>query len=172
MQALALICPLDISPTDRRWIEGVRGRHDPQHGRVEAHFTLVFPVQGLTEAVMVERALAAAATTPAIGFRLNAARAVADAFSPRTHLFLMPDQGEAAIRALHDGLYQGGLAASLRADIPYAPHVTVGAFDELADAEAVRAAMGRFEIEGRLRALQLMSVDGGEIRLLRAFPLG
>ncbi len=171
MQALALICPLEITPADRQWIEAIRARHDPQHGRVEPHFTLVFPVQDVSEVVIARRAEIVAATTPAIAFRLSAARAVADAFSPRTHIFLMPDKGDADVRALHDVLYQGDLAASLRPDISYEPHVTVGAFDQLSVAEAVCADIGPFEIEGRLRALQLMSVDGGEIRLLRECPL-
>ena len=171
MQTLAVICPLDISPGDRQWIDAIRARHDPQYRRVEPHFTLVFPVQGVTEAVISRRAQTVAATTPAIDFRLSASRSVADAFGPRTHTFLMPDKGDADIRALHDALYRGELAASLRMDIPYDPHVTVGAFDRLSDAEAALADMGRFEIEGRLQVLQLMSVDADEIRPLRAFPL-
>ena len=162
---------MDISPGDRQWIDAIRARHDPQHGRVEPHFTLVFPVQDATEAAIAQRAQALAATTPAIDFKLSAARAVADAFSPRTHIFLTPDEGDADIRTLHDALYQGELAASLRADIPYEPHVTVGAFDALSAAETGCTDIGSFAIEGRLSVLQLMSVDGGEIRLLRAFPL-
>ncbi len=170
MQALALICPLEIPPDDRGRIEAIRKRHDPQFGRVEPHFTLVFPVQGATEAVMTRQAEAVAAATPAIGFTLNDARVAPDALIARSHIFLMPDEGEAAIRALHDELYQGELAPGLRADIPYQPHVTVGAFDRLADAEAALAEIGSLAISGCLRSLQLISIEGGVLRPLRGFP--
>jgi 2'-5' RNA ligase len=171
MQSLAVICPLEISPGDRRWIEGVRARHDPQYGRVEPHFTLVFPLQGVAEATIARRVESLAAATPAIAFTLNAARVTPDTLAPGTHLFLMPDEGEPAIRALHDGLYQAELAASLRTDMPYAPHVTVGAFEQVADAETACAEIGRFEITGHLRAMRVMSVEGVEIRALREVPL-
>jgi len=172
MQRLAVIGPLDISPDDRRWIEAIRSRHDPQYGRVEPHFTVVFPVEGLAEATIARRVDAVAAATPAIAFALNTARAAPDVLGQRSHLFLIPDQGEAAIRALHDALYQDGLAASLRADIPYAPHVTVGAFERLAGAEGACAGIGPVNIAGHLRVLQIMSIEGGEITRLREVSLG
>jgi 2'-5' RNA ligase len=171
MPALAIICPLDISPGDRRRVEAIRARHDPQYGRVEPHFTLVFPVQDVGEAIIARRVEAVAAATPAIAFRLNAARVTPDALTPRTHIVLTPNAGGDAIRALHDALYRGDLAASLRADIPYEPHVTVGAFERLADAEAACAGIGPVDIAGHLRVLQIVSADGGEIGRLREVPL-
>ena len=39
----------------------------------------------------------------------------------------MPDEGAAAIKALHDQLYGPVLRAALRGDIPYVSHITVAA---------------------------------------------
>ncbi|MDB5430895.1 MAG: hypothetical protein JWP35_2011 [Caulobacter sp.] len=170
--ALALICPLDISPSDRTGIEALRAAHDPQSGRVEAHFTLVFPFEGLDPDALERHAGAVASAAPAIAFRLTAARAVRDLLAPRSHIFLTPDEGEADIRGLHAALYAGPMAPWLRADIPYAPHVTVGAFGDHAAAEAECSRIGPVDIAGRLGALDVMSVEAGCISRLARLPLG
>ena len=150
-ESLAVICPLDIKADDRAWIEGIRARHDPQYGRVEAHFTLVFPiagvgVQGLTRHLqqIVER-------TPAVAFRLNCARAVRDQLAPQSHVFLTPDDGDVEIRRLHGLLYSGEFTPYLRADIPYHPHVTVAAFETHSAAIDLCVEIDGFEISGSLR---------------------
>ena len=171
VQALAVICPLDIASDDRAWIEDVRARHDPQHKLVEAHFTLVFPTTGIGAMNLARHVEQIAERTCAIAFRLNCARAVRDSLAPRSHIFLMTDDGEAEIRRLHEALYSGELSSSLRTDIPFHPHVTVAAFETHSEAEALSREIGAIEVRGRLRTLALMSVDDGAIRQERAFPL-
>jgi 2'-5' RNA ligase len=164
--ALALICPLDISPSDAARIDALRAAHDPQHGRVAAHFTLVFPFEGLSAVELAAHAGAATRARAPIAFRLRAAIAVRDVMSPRSLIFLTPQEGDAEIRGLHAALYGGPMSPFLRADIPYAPHVTVGAFSDHEAAEAVCARIGPVDIAGRLDALDLVSLEGGRIERL------
>jgi 2'-5' RNA ligase len=171
MQALAVICPLVITATDRTWIEDLRAQHDPLHDLVEAHFTLVFPITGVGLATMATHVDQIAKRTPSVGFRLSRAQGVRDSLAPRSHVFLVPDVGDAEIRALHSMLYAGDLASSLRADIPYQPHVTVAAFETQSAAEGLARDLGEFQIEGRLQALALVSVGKAEIRREGVFPL-
>jgi hypothetical protein len=105
VQALAVICPLDIATDDRAWIEDVRAHHDPQHDLVEAHFTLVFPMTGIGPTTLTQHVEQIAERTSTIAFRLCGARAVRDSLAPRSHVFLIPDDGDAEIRRLHAALY-------------------------------------------------------------------
>jgi 2'-5' RNA ligase len=172
MQVLAAICPLEITSRDRSWIEYIRARYDPQHTLVEPHFTLVFPVAGFSRATFEQHLEHVAAATPPIAFSLGAARVVRDSLRPRSHIFLLPDEGDVLIRDLHRRLYEGELSAHLRTDIPYEPHVTVAAFDAHFDAETTCREISRFKrINGYLRALAAMSIEASRIVELQRFPL-
>ena len=171
MQALAVICPLDIVARDRAWIEDVRALHDPQYDLVEPHFTLVFPTIGVSLETLIRHVDEIAARTPAVGFRLCRAEAVRDSLATRSLVFLVPDEGEAEIRGLHSALYAGDLASSLRADIPYQPHVTVAAFETQSAADSLARELGEFHVKGRLRTMALVSLDAGTIRQEALLPL-
>jgi 2'-5' RNA ligase len=171
MQSLAVICPLDVTANDRAWIEAVRARHDPQHDLVEAHFTLVFPMAGVRLATMARHVERIARHTPTVAFRLSRVLAVRDSFAPRSHVFLVPDEGDAEIRTLHSKLYAGDLASSLSADIPFHPHVTVAACESQSAAAQLARELGEFQIRGSLRTLAVMSVDTSAIRQEVLFPL-
>lgn len=169
--ALAIISQPILNVSDSRWLEDLRTRHDPLAGTVAAHFTLVFPFEGGSEAVAGDHAAAIAARTPAIDFRLTKVAAVRDSLAPRSHVFLMPAPGKAEIRRLHDDLYDGPLAPHLRADIPYRPHVTVAAVADHAEAETIASGIGAPAIEGRLTALLLVGFDGRTVTPLASLPL-
>ena len=171
MEHLAVICPLDITADDRAWIEGIRAHHDPQYGRVEAHFTLVFPITGVGVLGLTRHVEQIAERTHAVAFRLNCARAVRDQLAPQSHVFLTPDDGAAKIRRLHGLLYGGEFTPYLRTDIPYQPHVTVAAFEAHSAAETLCKEIGVFEIPGSLCRLDVMSVEGDAIRREWSFRL-
>ena len=171
MESLAVICLLDIAADDRAWIEEIRSRHDPQHSLVEAHFTLVFPLAGISRSALALHVEQIAKATPAIVFRLNGAVAVRDPLAPRSHVFLTPDDGDEEIRRLHAALYSGLLSSYLRTDIPYQPHVTVAALATKTAAKTLSDEIGDFEIFGWLRSLNLMSVAQGLITQQRVFRL-
>jgi len=164
VNAVAVVCPLELSADDRDWIESVRALHDPQSTLIDAHFTVVFPTPDISVERMCEHVEDVAGRNAAIDFQLSQAVAVRDHFAPRSHVFLVPDQGDAEVRALHAALYVGDLAPSLRPDIPYQSHVTVAAFETQAAAERFALDLGERRIRGRIRSLAVVSVTVRTIR--------
>jgi 2'-5' RNA ligase len=154
-----------VPEADRAWIESVRSRYDPQAPRIGAHFTLVFPA-ALALDTIVAHASTVALRTPAIPFVLRGVRAVPDALAGGGHVFLLPDEGGAAITALHDLLYDGPLRAFLRDDLPFVPHVTVAAATDLSRCEAIRQEVARAArtIEGNIRTLDVVEITDDGIR--------
>ena len=116
-------------------------------------------------------AAAVAASTSAVAFRLTAAAAVSDGLGAGSHVFLLPSEGEVEVRRLHSQLYSGVLASKLRRDLPYQPHVTVGAFAQHADAERTAATLTPCDIPGQLVSIELAMFDGGTVAPLHDFPL-
>jgi len=167
---LVIFSRLELDPADRAWLEGVRRRYDPQHAFVDAHFTLVFPFEGVPQDEVAAHATAVATSTPAVAFRLTTAAVVRDPAAERSHVFLLPREGELALSRLHRQLYSGPLEAKLRRDIPYQPHVTVGAFDSHADAERIATVLGPCDIAGTLVSMDLAAFDGRTLANLRNFP--
>jgi len=169
---LVIFAKLDLAAKDAAWIEAVRRRHDPQAGLVAAHFTLVFPFEGLEAAEVLPHARLVAASTVPIGFRLASALAVRDQLAPRSHVFLTPDAGAADIVALHDRLYEGPLARFLRHDLPYTPHVTVAAMAAHGDTETLARELAPIDLRGRMAALTLASLGDGVLSQVWELPLG
>ena len=110
-------------------IESVRRRFDPQYGRIAPHITLVFPTSLTVGSEQLFGHLRqVAANQEPFAMRLHGLR------RESTHwLVLDVAEGAAQIRDLHDALYTGPLAASLRPDIPYLPHLTLGVFGRAAN---------------------------------------
>jgi 2'-5' RNA ligase len=162
----------DLPAADRLWIEAVRARHAPQAPRIPAHFTLVFPA-ALALDTIVEHASAVARRTPAVPFVLRDVTAVPDAFTGGGHVFLVPDEGRAAIAALHDDLYGGPLRAFLREDMTFVPHVTVGASSDRAWCEALRqeVASALRPTFGTIGSLDVLEIGDDDIRTAARFDL-
>ena len=154
------------------WIHRIRLAHDPHHSVVGPHFTLVFPFDGLLVEEVIPHAEAVALTTSTLRFRLSRASAVRDAFAPRSHVFLLPTEGEYRLRQLHRRLYSGVLEPKLLPEIPFVPHVTVGAFDRHEDAERLARSLEPFEIEGELLGMELAEFDGAALTEMRHFRFG
>ncbi len=168
---LLIVAPLEASPPDLRRLEAIRHRHDPQHAIIAAHVTLVFGFETPDAEVAAAHLAQVAARQGAIALRLSSFLAVRDAFSDRSHLFAVPDQGRAEIEDLHDRLHAGPLAGGLRADIPFIPHVTVAARDHHDEAEDLVRELGRIGMPARLAHLDLIAFDGAQVTRLESFPL-
>ncbi|MGA0600504.1 2'-5' RNA ligase family protein [Caulobacter sp. KR2-114] len=164
---LYVIAPLPLAPADARRIDAIRQAHDPQAGLVPPHFTLVFGARGATAGQARAHVAAVAAATAPIAWRLERVLAADD------YLFLMPGEGDDALRRLHRALYAGPFAADLRADIAFAPHVTVGVLPTPAEAAALAEILSRqpIGIAGRLDHLQLAAFDGHRLDTLGVYPL-
>lgn len=168
---LVIYSKLGVSDGHHRWIDDVRQAHDPQHHMVAAHFTFVFPFAGVGVDEVVLHATQVSRATAEIEFRLQEAAAVKDSFSPATHLFLLPTDGADSMRKLHGQLYNGVLAPHRHPSAPFAPHVTVGAFDQEADAVLVAQHLGAFDIPGVLTSLFVAEYDGRTVADLCELPL-
>jgi 2'-5' RNA ligase len=162
-----------LQAQDAAWIESVRRTNDPQHRLIAAHITLVFPL------VMPEGALdghvrrCAAERSP---FSITLDRAVVhrNAGAPNPHVFLLPAHGAEEIARLHDDLYGGALRAHLREDIPYVPHVTVGACPEERTCAALAAELNQrgISVHARIDAVEVVSVSADAVTRVAAFALG
>ena len=164
---LYVIAPLPLAASDAAHIEAIRRAHDPQVDLVPPHFTLVFGARNADAEAAKAHVAAIAATTAPIAWRLDRVVAVDD------YLFLMPDEGEAALRALHRALYTGPFAGDLRSDIAFAPHVTIGVLPTSADARRLADILARrpVDIVGHLQRLELVAFDGGRVEAVGSYPL-
>lgn len=164
---LYVIAPLPLSPTDARHIEAIRRAHDPQVDLVAPHFTLVFGAKGAGVDAAKTHVAAVAGRTAPIDWRLDRVVAADD------YLFLLPSEGEAALRALHRALYAGPFAGDLRSDIAFEPHVTIGALPTAAEAQALTEILSRqaLDIRGRSDRLDLVAFDGGRIEPIATWTL-
>jgi putative acetyltransferase len=153
-------------------IEATRAAHDPQARRIAAHFTLVFPTDIAASAVEPHAAAVARASMP-IPFVLRRAIAVRDA-AWGGHVFLVPEEGSATITGLHERLYDETLRPHRRSDIPYVPHVTVGADADWAECEALarRIDAGLRPVSGWIDAISLVAVESPHVKPLTRWMLG
>jgi 2'-5' RNA ligase len=168
---LAIVAYPQIAPSDLEWIENFRALHDPQSSRIAVHFTLVFPFEG-TSADLGPELAATAQAFPPISFAIREATVVREGPNS-SHVFLVPGEGDAQIRALHDRLYSGLLRTHLRAEMPFVPHMTIGAAADTHEAEqlALEIAAAAPLIAGQLTALEVVDVGGTQVRPLAAHRL-
>jgi 2'-5' RNA ligase len=173
MQTCVVAYP-ELAPADRAWIELLRERHDPNFRLVAPHWTLIFPTAATEPAAIERHVTEVAAGFAPFAFDLRCALVVRDAFSALTHLFLVPDAGFSQLVRLHDGLYGGVLADQLRLDVPFIPHITIGAFDDAHACKAVadRLNQGSLAISGRVERLSILAVEPERVTLDGTIPLG
>jgi 2'-5' RNA ligase len=168
---LVIFAKLAIQRGDREWIEAVRRAHDPQYRLVE-HVTFIFPFSGVPVDILLAHVGKVAEQVAPIGFRLSRATAIRDVFSSGSHVFLLPAEGEEAMRLLHARLYHGVLEQKRHPTAAYLPHVTVGAFARHEEAEQLAASLGPFDIAGILDTICIASHDGASLRELHHVMLG
>jgi len=171
--SLLILSEPEMAENERLWIQSLRSRHDPQYARVSPHFTLVFPVLSPATTAIVAHAKDVAGRTKKIKYQLRSALTVKDFQRPLTHVFLVPEEGFAAIVQLHDALYTGVLKFELRADIPFIPHITVGSFDDAQEAEqfADRLNADGVSAAGVLSAVDVVNYDQISLTRLARFSL-
>ena len=89
------------------------------------------------------------------------------------YVFLVPDEGYSDLSRLHDHLYRGVLAEHLRLDVPFIPHITMGACSDHWLAKRLCDDLNDhgLEVGGLVDTLTVAAVDGGKVRELGAFGL-
>jgi 2'-5' RNA ligase len=171
---LAIIAYPTLEESDRHWMEEIRNAHDPQASRIDAHFTLVFPVEALWSEVSAELSTAAASAKP-ISFVVRRAEAVRDVMSGAGgHVFLLPEEGGDRIAELHSQLYSGVLRPHRRADIPFVPHITVGASSDFERCRNLAEALNANQrmVRGTLDGVALVSIATIPMQVVNVFRLG
>jgi 2'-5' RNA ligase len=90
------------------------------------------------------------------------------------HVFLVPDEGREQITELHDRLYAGVLQTHLRADIPFAPHMTVGASSNFEECQNLAEALNGDQriVRGLLDSVALVNVAATPVQSIDTFRLG
>ncbi len=170
---LAIVAYPGLREADRQWIESFRAKHDPQSARLAVQFTLVFPVEATPRVLKAELEAAAASCRP-ISFAIRRTEAVRDAGGSGARVFLVPDEGRAEIAALHDRLYAGALSVHLRADIPFVPHITIGAAPDQPSGERLAEAFsfGARVVRGTIATLDVVDVGGLLVRTVMSHRFG
>jgi 2'-5' RNA ligase len=163
----------NLDEVDRRWIELFRSKHDPQASRIGAHYTLAFPVEIPFRGLESEIAAVAQSSQP-ISFIIRHAEVVRDAFSDASLIFLIPDEGNVGLTALHDHLYAGVLRPYRRLDIPFVPHVTIGAAPDPRSAQKLVPELNFHSriIRGTVDKIDLVEICDEGVRSLAAYALG
>jgi 2'-5' RNA ligase len=173
MSLLALCYP-KLGAEDQRFIDEFRDRHDHAYRDVvRAHFTIVFQVRDLAEAVFAEHVASVAATSAPIRFVCRYAMVHNDISSDDYYVFLVPDEGFSELSLLHDALYTNVLAPKLRLDVPYVPHIGIAT---LKDAHRCKELAGelngrRLHVDGTVEELSV-EYNGKIVTDLRHFLLG
>jgi 2'-5' RNA ligase len=150
-----------FSEDDRKVVDGIRARFDPQYSKLAPHVTLVFATDRL-DADALATHVEANARVAAFTCVFRRATVELDHFSGAHCVFLVASEGGREIVRLHDALYTGPLAADLRTDLPYIPHVTVARCATADEARRVVALLGDLAMSTRLDRVDiLVAADGG-----------
>jgi 2'-5' RNA ligase len=164
-----------LSAMDRAMIRAVRVEHDrPKVHRVEPHFTIAFGASGIDDGDYLEHVRKITAASRRIAFHCRHVTLGADESGEGGYVFLVPDEGNSALSILHDRLYSGPLASSLRIDLPYVPHITIGRCSERRKAKELCDELNArtLSIAGSVEALTVVVMADDMIENLRSFELG
>jgi 2'-5' RNA ligase len=170
---LAIVAYPSLDEIDQQRIESFRARHDPQAAQINVHFTLVFPVDAVPSELGSDIAVVAQSSQP-ISFAIRGTKVAHDVLGNVSHVFLVPDEGAVQITALHDRLYAGTLRPHLRSDIPFVPHMTVGAAadsqaaERLAEELSVHVRM----VRGTIANIELVDVGTRHVQSIATYTLG
>jgi len=166
--SLVVIADPKLPQPLRRQIEAIRQQHDPNFKRVPAHFTLVFPSRTVDEAALTAHVRIVVEKTARIRFCLRTALLVKDLLTEVFHVYLVPEEGFSALVRLHDQLYTGPLSGSLRLELPFIPHITVGAFRDGVSGKKLADELNSqgLEMAGELDTISVFRFDDGALTLL------
>lgn len=157
---------------DANHLEALRASHDAAgHARLKAHFTFVFGCAHTLYTAAEDAMRSAAATLDPIAFHLS--QVVCSEHGGFHYVFLCPGPGAVAMRALHERLHAGPLAACLDPREPFTPHLTVCKTTQPAQAQEVFRRLNAKppRIDGTLRVLSLGAVRDDRFVVLSEAPL-
>ena len=163
-----------FSAQDAAFVEGFRAEHDARsHALIDAHLTLVFGCAAVPEPAYLAHVQQVAERTAPIAFRCRYAMLGADDEAERAYVFLVPDEGHAALSLLHDRLYTGPLAEHLRLDLPYTPHITIASSIDRRHAKGLCDTLNTagLDIHATVDALSVGSIEGERFTVITELSL-
>ena len=158
--SLVVVSYPDAEPQFLALIEQIRNQYRGlRHSLLPPHVTFVFPTNCLQQSKMLSHMKGQLPGFGEIPFVLRSSLLVKDDPSDNFYVLLVPDEGFSRIVKLHDRLYTGPLAAALRLDIPFIPHVTVGYSEDVRLCKAAVDDLNAldFEIRGTISSLDVIS---------------
>jgi 2'-5' RNA ligase len=173
LKTLYTLCYPRLSDADRRLIEEFRREHDiPFRDVVAPHFTMVFGCSDVPLSIYLEHVNTVARSQRDIHFSCRYAMVGSDDENEYYYVFLTPDEGYSEISKLHDKLYRGPLAAYLRLDIPYVPHIAIATIPDAVRIKELCDALNSasLAIHGRIEDITVGTYDGTKITDLESFP--
>jgi 2'-5' RNA ligase len=174
MRRLFTVAFPEWAAADAAFVDGFRRRHDEaMHSVVGPHVTLLFGCSALPAPDYRAHVERVAASSPTLSVRFRYAMLGADDEQPLAYVFLVPDDGNAGLSLLHDRLYTGPMAAQLRLDLPYTPHVTIGRSADRLQAKRWCDQLNEagVDIEARISTLTVGGIDAGRFVRLADYPL-
>ena len=172
--SLLVIAYPNIEPICFEWIQKQRSRYDQYLFQiVNPHFTIVFPVNDVTEPEFSQIVESCSNGIKRIEFEIKQVVAHEDLLTGKFLQFLIPEMGNDEIVQLHDQLYSGELKRHLRKDIPYIPHITIGSHDDM---KACRQAVAQinatnFQIHGTIDTLNIVAFENNKITPVKTVVL-
>jgi 2'-5' RNA ligase len=165
----------EFAPADRGMLRKFRAEFEPERAEMAPpHLTLMFGTRAVAEKQVTELARAAAARVSRFEIVFTERKLVTDPLDATTKLFLLPCEGVAQITQLHDMIYAGLPASELRADIPYAPHMTVATCADARRAQEALTASARLALPLRawIEAMTVVALADAALRELAAIKFG
>ncbi len=174
MRTLYTLAYPTLPEADLGFLQRFRREHDvPYRDVVAPHFTLVFGCSEVAEAEYSKHVAAVAEAASSVRFSCRYAMLGADHQDDTAYVFLVPDEGYSQLSLLHDRLYTGALAAYLRLDVPFIPHITIGTLAERREAKRLCVALNErgIGIHGSVEALTVGALENGKVKNLASFRL-
>src|SRR5262249_39840469 len=159
-----------LKEEDSAWIEAVRSRHDPQYGRIRAHFTFVFP--RATSLEKIRRAAAAAVSSGPIPFVSREAIAVRRDRGGGL-VFLIPDEAGEELIGLHERLSEELPRLDSTGRVQFLPHITLAASSDFLECSRLARELNseHRRIRGTVVAVEVLDVGAPLVRSLSTHPL-
>ncbi|PJI41037.1 2'-5' RNA ligase family protein [Ferrovibrio sp.] len=164
---LAVIAVPEFADSDAAWIDAIRRAHDPQYESVPAHVTLVFPFESADPDWFAGHVASIAAVSAPMEVDFDRLARIENPHQPK-YRFLNVLLADAASAIPLTALYR-----SLGGKGGCEPHVTLTRFGAVFSAKALEKQMGELgrPVQGRVAALELLSISHGAIRREQRYEL-
>ena len=169
-RALFTVAYPEMTSAHVSWINKTRRVPTPY---IAPHFTLAFGVTDVEEAVYLSHLDQVAQRHSCIHFHCHSVILGADHRDETGYAFLVPEDGDREFRTLHGDLYRGPLAHALDPNAPYTPHMTLGRFPTMAEAQIWCEELNRapISISGLAERLTVVALDSDRITDIASFAL-